>query len=298
MSPPLRHRFRRGAAADPDEPPGPESAAGPTREPAPAPDPAPAPEPDPGRAPTSEPRRRAERRRTLAHLTPVLLLRTAHPRQALLTATGLAVAAAISGRAGREVALVFATVLVGQAVLGWHNDLVDRRRDERRLPSGKPIADGYLDPGTVWFTLVCGVLLLVPLAISNGVTSGSVYLATIGVGLVANVVLRRSWFSWVPWAVAYAGYPAFLSYGGWGGEADGAPPQVAMVVLAAALGVGVHVLCALPGLVADHEDGLRHLPLRVALRIGATRLLVLALAWTVLALAGLLVVGNSVGLSR
>jgi peptide/nickel transport system permease protein len=55
--------------------------------------------------------------------------------------------------------LVAATVLVGQVLVGWHNDLVDRTRDAARLPSGKPIADGYLDPGTAWFALVCGVLL-------------------------------------------------------------------------------------------------------------------------------------------
>lgn len=272
MSPTLRRRTGRGTTAAPDVPPAP--------------------------APAPEPRRRAERRRTLAHMTPVLLLRAAHPRQALITATGLAVAAALSGRAGREVGLVFATVLVGQAVLGWHNDLVDRRRDALRLPSGKPIADGYLESDTAWFVLVCGVLLVVPLAVSNGVTAGSIYLATLGVGLTGNVVLRRGVLSWLPWAAAFAGYPAFLSYGGWGGAATGAPPEVAMVVLAAALGVGVHVLCALPGLVADHEDGHRHLALRLALRIGATRLLALALAWTVLAVVGLLVVGNSVGLSR
>jgi hypothetical protein len=239
---------------------------------------------------------RPERRRTLAHTTPVLLTRAAHPRQGLLTATGLAVAAAVSGRAGREVALVFATVLVGQAVLGWHNDLVDQRRDARRLPSGKPIADGYLESGTAWFALTCAVLLLIPLAVSNGVTAGCAYLASVAIGLVGNVVLRGSLLSWLPWAVAFALYPAFLSYGGWGGQAEGTPPQVAMVALAAALGIGVHVLCALPGLVADHEDGVRHLPLRIAMRIGATRLLVLAVAWTVLVVAGMLVVGNSVGL--
>lgn len=250
------------------------------------------PAPDPGRP------HLPERRRTLAHTTPVLLLRAAHPRQALLTATGLAVAAAISGRAGREVALVFGTVLVGQAVLGWHNDLVDQRRDARRLPSGKPLADGYLEPGTAWFALTCAVLLLVPMAISNGVTAGCAYLASVGVGLVGNVVLRGSLLSWLPWAVAFGLYPAFLSYGGWGGQAEGSPPEVAMVVLAAALGIGVHVLCALPGLVADHEDGVRHLPLRIALKIGATRLLVLAVAWTVLTVVGMLVVGNSVGLGR
>lgn len=239
-----------------------------------------------------------ERRRTLAHTTPVLLLRAAHPRQALLTAAGLAIAAAISGRPAREVGLVFATVLVGQAVLGWHNDLIDRARDQRRLPSGKPIADGYLESGTAWFALICGVLLLVPLSVSNGVTAGCLYLASVGIGLVGNVVLRRGLLSWLPWAAAYALYPAFLSYGGWGGAATGNPPQPALVALAAAVGVGVHFLCALPGLVADHEDGYRHLPLRLALKLGATRLLILALLWTGLALVAMLLVGNAVGLAQ
>lgn len=239
-----------------------------------------------------------ERRRTLAHTTPVLLLRAAHPRVAALTAAGMAIAAAISGRPGREVGLVLMTVLVGQAVLGWHNDLVDRPRDAKRLPSGKPLADGYLDPGTAWFAWGCGVLLLVPLAVSNGVTAGCIYLVSVGIGLVGNVVLRNGLFSWLTWAAAYSLYPAFLSYGGWGGQTTGNPPAVPMVVLAAALGVGVHFLCALPGLVADHEDGRRHLPLRVALKLGATRLLVVALVWTALTLVGLLLVGNAVGLSQ
>lgn len=253
-------------------------------------------EPTAEAAPAATPGR--ERRRTLAHATPVLLLRAAHPRQALLTAAGMAGAAALTGRPGREVGLVLATVLVGQAVLGWHNDLVDRRRDAQRLPSGKPIADGYLEPATAWFALGCAVLLLVPLAVTNGVTAGCFYLASVGIGLMGNVLLRQGWFSWLPWAAAYALYPGFLSYGGWGGETTGNPPQVVMVVLAAALGVGVHFLCALPGLVADHEDGVRHLPLRIALKIGATRLLVVSLAWTAVVLVALLLVGNAVGLSQ
>ena len=69
-------------------------------------------------------------------------------------------------------------------------------------------------------------------------------------------------------------------------------------MLAALLGVGVHFLRALPGLVADHEDGWRSLPLRIALKTGATRLLVISLAWTALCLAGLLVTGSLVGLSQ
>ena len=248
--------------------------------------------PEPGSA------RAGERRRSLGHTTPVLLVRAAHPRQGLLTAAGLAVAAAISGRPGREVALVLVTVLVGQTVLGWHNDIVDRHRDAKRLPSGKPIADGYLEVGTVWFALTCALLLLVPLAITNGVTAGCLYLASVGLGLLGNVALRKGWLSWVTWAAAFALYPGFLSYGGWGGQTAGSAPQPALVALAAALGVGAHFLSALPGLVADHEDGYRHLPLRVALKLGATRLLLVSLAWTVLVLVAMLLVGNAVGLAR
>ncbi len=212
-----------------------------------------------------------------AHSTLVLLVRAAHPRQAVLTAAGLALAAAAGGRPPREVWLVLATVLVGQAVLGWHNDLVDRRRDAQAGAPGKPLADGRLDPGTAWFTLSCGVLLVVPLSVSHGVTAGCVYLTSLALGALGNLALRDGVLSWLTWAAGWACYPAFASYGGWGGSATGRPPTGVMIALAAALGVVVHVLCSLPGLVADHERGSRSLPLRLALRIGATPLLVLSL---------------------
>ena len=89
---------------------------------------------------------------------PVLLLRACHPRQAVLTAAGMAVAAAVSGRAAREVGLVLATVLVGQAVLGWDNDLVDEKADRAAQRTDKPLATGALERGTVGFVLACAVL--------------------------------------------------------------------------------------------------------------------------------------------
>jgi 4-hydroxybenzoate polyprenyltransferase len=239
----------------------------------------------------------------LTELGPVLLLRAAHPRQALLTALGLAVAAALAGRPTRETGLVFVTALVGQAILGWHNDLVDRHRDLLHIASGKPVADSRIDPGTVWFTLACGLLLVVPLSLSNGLVAGSTYLIALAIGLLGNVALRRGLLSWLPWAASFALYPAFLSYGGWGGgetlaEPFGAPPEISMTVLAALLGVGVHVLRSLPGLVGDRADGYRSLPLRIALRTGAAKLLVLASIYTAVVLGALLVVGSNVGLAQ
>jgi len=243
------------------------------------------------------------RRRSIGDRGPILLLRAAHPRQSLLTALGLAIAAALAGRPAREAGLVFATVLVGQAILGWHNDLVDRERDARHDTAGKPVASARIDAGTVWFSLACGLLLVVPLSLSNGLVAGCSYLVAVAIGLLGNVALRRGLLSWLPWAASFALLPAFLSYGGWGGgdtfaEPFGAPPEISMTVLAALLGVGVHVLCALPGLVGDRADGYRSVPLRIALKTGATKLLIISALYTALVLVALAVVGSSVGLAQ
>jgi 4-hydroxybenzoate polyprenyltransferase len=231
-------------------------------------------------------------------LAPAQLVRAAHPLHAMAAAVVLGGAALASGRPAREGALVAVTVLVGQAVVGWHNDLVDRRRDAAHDRAGKPLATGPLEPGTVWFALACAVLCLVPLALGNGVTAGAAYLLSVAAALSGNAVLRRSAFSWLPWAASYALLPAFLSYGGWGGRAAGDPPTIVVTVLAGLLGVAVHVLLALPGLVDDNADGLRHLPLRIALRTGARRLLWISLGVTASLAAALAVAGAEVGLRQ
>ncbi len=198
-------------------------------------EPAPEPAAEPASEPADEPADEAATapsRRSLGQLEPLLLLRAAHPRQALLTAAALAGVAAVDGRAGREVAVVFATVLVGQAMLGWHNDLVDRKRDLEDERPRKPVADGSLDPGTVWFVIACATLLVVPLSITSGLVAGATYLIALAVGLLGNVLFRKGWLSWLTWAVSFGLYPAYLSYGGWGGEYDGDPPTIAVTALA------------------------------------------------------------------
>jgi 4-hydroxybenzoate polyprenyltransferase len=228
----------------------------------------------------------------------VQLVRAAHWRRTLVTAAALAVAAAISGRPPRETALVLATVLVGQALLGWDNDLVDESADREAGRDGKPLVAGPLDRGTVGFALACAVLLVVPLSLSGGITAGISYLLSLLVALAGNRWLRHGALSWVPWAVAFALYPAFLSYGGWGGSADGNPPTIAITVAAAVLGVGVHVLTSLSGLVEDNNAGRQHLPLRLALRFGAPRLLALSAVFCVLVLGLIAGLGATVGLSQ
>ena len=236
-------------------------------------------------------------RTALHRSTSFALLQAAHPRQALATGAGLGLAALASDRPLREAAVVAATGLVGQTVLGWHND-VDRSRDTRHAAPRKPLADGRLDVGSVWYALVVAVLLVIPLSISTGVTAGTYYLGALAVGLLGNVALRRGRFSMLSWAAQFALYVPYLSHGGWGGSADGAPPEVAMVVAFALLGVGVHFLRSIWGLVADDADKWSYLPLALGRRLGATRLLVVAAAYTVVVLAAIVVLGGTVGLRQ
>jgi len=228
----------------------------------------------------------------------LLLAQAAHLKQAIVTALAMGGVAVLTDRPAEEAAVVLLTVLVGQLILGWHNDIVDKARDAAHRTPGKPIADGRLEPGTAWYAIVVAALVLVPLSITTGITAGGIYLISVCIGMLGNVVLRTGFFSWVTWAASFALLPAYLSYGGWGGQAMGDPPETAITILAALLGIGVHFTRAVWGLVADHEDGWTYLPLKLGLKLGATRLLALSTLYTVGIAVALGFVGYDVGLSR
>ena len=113
-----------------------------------------------------------------------------------------------------------------------------------------------------------------------------------------NFAFKRTWLSWLPYALSFGLLPAFLSYGGLGGGLHGGPPTLAMTVLAALLGIGIHFLNTLPDLVEDNETGIRHLPLRIALRIGAPKLLWISTIYTFLVAAGIVVAALTGGLRQ
>jgi hypothetical protein len=123
-------------------------------------------------------------------------------------------------------------------------------------------------------------------------------MGSVAVGMLGNVLLRTGFFSWWSWAVSFAMLPAYLSYGGWGGQALGNPPETSITVLAALLGIGIHFLRSVWGLVADHAEGWTYLPLKLGMKMGATRLLMLSTLYTVVIVVLLGVFGVRDGLSR
>jgi 4-hydroxybenzoate polyprenyltransferase len=226
------------------------------------------------------------------------LLLSSHPLPVAGMTIALTAAAALSGRTGVGCALVAATIFCGQLTVGWVNDVVDRHRDREVGRQDKPIAMGWIDPGTVTFAICCAVLLVVPLSIANGTQAGIAHLAALLSAWLYNFWFKRTVLSWLPYAVSFGLLPAFLSYGGVGGGMHGGPPTIAMTVLAAALGVGFHFLNVLPDLVEDNQTGVRHLPLRIALRIGASKLLWISMTYTALVAAGIVVAALTVGLRQ
>jgi 4-hydroxybenzoate polyprenyltransferase len=58
------------------------------------------------------------------------------------------------------------------------------------------------------------------------------------------------------------------------------------------------ILAALPDLVEDNETGVRNLPLRIALRTGAPRLLWISTAYTAVVAVAIVIAALTVGLRR
>jgi 4-hydroxybenzoate polyprenyltransferase len=226
------------------------------------------------------------------------LVRCSHPKQALFLAVTIGVLAAADGRAPREFLSAGGAVLAVQLALGLSNDVNDQAHDYRAQTARKPIAQGQVAAATASYWMMVLVLLAVPLSVQNGGVAGVALLATLPIGWIHNRWLHRTAFSFVGWTLSAAMLPAFLAYGGWAGGMHGDPPTWAITGAAAAVGFCAHFVTSLGDLVDDNKSGARNLPLQVALRLGAPRLLLLTIALGALALAGLVIAGLTVGLRQ
>ncbi len=225
-------------------------------------------------------------------------VRAVHPRQAVAFAVVVAALVALMGRPLREVLVSFAAVLVVQMVLGLVNDLLDVDIDVLADAPGKPVAEGLIPRGNVTFAIAALLLLALPLSLQNGTAAGLFLFSTLAVGYVHNRWLHRTMLSWVGWSATFALLTFFVTLGGWGAEADGSAPVTSFVVLSAVLGFLVHFLTSLPDLVVDNKANLRSLPLRIALRTGAPKLLVGTLVATAVVLATIVYTALTVGIAR
>jgi 4-hydroxybenzoate polyprenyltransferase len=209
------------------------------------------------------------------------LLRAAHIGPALaVTALATALSVAAGAPVGRTV-LIAAAVLAGQLSIGWSNDLIDRSRDRSVGRADKPLATGVLAVRTVTIACAVAVLAVVVLSLLCGVVAGLLHLGCVAAGWAYNLGIKGTVWSWAPYAVAFGGLTVFVSL-----AAAGELPQAWVPFVAAMLGVGAHLVNALPDLADDEATGVRGLPHRLGHRWAqVTAVTVLVAASCVVAIA-------------
>ncbi|MFD8479908.1 UbiA family prenyltransferase [Kitasatospora sp. NPDC059673] len=219
------------------------------------------------------------------------LMRACHPVPAAAV-TGLAGAMAVgAGRGLVGTLLTGGAVAAGQLSIGWSNDLIDRQRDGAARRPDKPLASGEVTVRRITAAIGWAIACCVLLSAACGFAAATVHLVAVAAGWAYNLRLKATWWSWLPYAVAFALLPAFATL-----ALPGRPWPAAPVLGAGALlGVAAHFTNVLPDLAADRAAGIRGLPQRAGARTSAlaavlaatAAALLLAPGWPVLAIAAL-----------
>lgn len=183
-----------------------------------------------------------------------------HPGPTLAVTVLTALLASSAGHSLGRGLLVTAAVLTGQLSIGWSNDLLDAARDRAVGRADKPIARGAVSERTVRAATAAALAACTVLSLACGVASGLVHLLLgVASGWAYNVWFKRSVLSPLPYAVAFAALPAVVTLAlpvrVW--------PAPWVMVTGALLGVGAHLLNALPDLADDEATGVHGLPQRL-----------------------------------
>ena len=224
--------------------------------------------------------------RNRARHATVGLLAAAHPGPAAAVTVLTALLAVAAGHSVAGGALVVGAVATGQLGIGWSNDLIDAERDRRVERRDKPVATGAVTERTVRVATTLSLVACLVLSLACGWRSALVHLGLgVAAGWAYNLGLKRTVWSAVPYAVAFGALPAVV------GLALPSPawPPAWMLATGAVLGVGAHLLNALPDLADDAATGVHGLPQRLGpavVRVVAPLVLLAGSAVAVLGPAG------------
>ena len=195
-----------------------------------------------------------------------------HLPQTLAMVTLATIGSTIAGVTGWKVMLVAATVLSGQASVGWSNDFIDAKVDAQLARADKPVVRDQLDPATLRLPIAIALVALVPLSyLAGGAVGGTAHLIAVASAWSYNLFLSRTIWSWVPYVVSFSLLCVFVLQ-----SASGSSwPSPLLLALASLIGVIAHLLNALPDIDRDIRAGLGGLAVSLGKR--ATWALALAL---------------------
>lgn len=213
------------------------------------------------------------------------LVLACHPLPAAAVTVLTTVLAAAAGARGPILGLLAAAVLAGQLCVGWTNDLLDRDRDRAVGRLDKPLALDLVSAPAVRAAAVAAGVSCVPLSLGLGPAPGLAHLTAVGGALAYDLGLKRTWWSWAPYAISFGLLPVVV----WLVSPRETLPPTWMIVAGAFLGIGAHGANVLPDYAGDRATGTLGLPQRLSLavlRIGTAAALMTALALLILGPAG------------
>ncbi|MCW2747512.1 MAG: hypothetical protein JWP10_654 [Nocardioidaceae bacterium] len=211
-----------------------------------------------------------------------LLVRASHPEPTVAVtalATSLAWAADVSSR---SILLLGVAVVAGQLSVGWSNDLLDAERDREVRRLDKPVASGALGRSTVRGAIVGALVVAVVASLGMGLRPGLLHLCLVAVGWLYNLGLKRTTLSWLPYAVCFGLMPAVVTLA----QRDPVFAPTWMIAAGALLGVGAHLLNAVPDLADDLRTGVHGFPHLLGARASTDLATVLMVAGSVVAVVG------------
>lgn len=147
------------------------------------------------------------------------------------------VLAAVAGR-GLGTLWVGLAVLAGQFSVGWSNDWFDAERDRLGGRNEKPIVAGLISRKAVRNGALAALALCVPLSFLSGWRAALVHLIAVAGAWAYNGGLKSTWWSPLPYALAFSLLPVFVTLG----LAHHPLPPWGIVLGAGAIGIGAHFI--------------------------------------------------------
>ncbi|WP_314149366.1 UbiA family prenyltransferase [uncultured Leifsonia sp.] len=231
---------------------------------------------------------------------PLSLLLASHPgptAAVTVIATGLGIGL---GYPPARLLVLAVAILLGQLSIGWSNDWLDAARDRSVLRADKPAARGDIPVHVVRASAFVAVATALLATVVLGWAALAAHAVAIAGGWAYNLGLKRTAFSFVPFAVSFGLLPAIATLG----QEHPAWPAPWVLVAGALLGVAAHITNVLPDLADDARTGISGMPHRLgARRSGVLAFGCLAVATALVAFGPglpvrpLLVAGLAIGLA-
>jgi 4-hydroxybenzoate polyprenyltransferase len=173
----------------------------------------------------------------------VALVKATHFPQALAMVLLSIVASALFGQVGIQLLFVAVATAAGQASVGWVNDYVDAQTDIAFNRAHKPSVRYSLEPEALKGPISTALIVLVPFSfLAAGWIGGVAHVLAVASAQIYNLYLSRTVWSWLPYAASFSLLPVFISqsisFDLW--------PSWQIVGMAVCVGVGAHILNALP----------------------------------------------------